>query len=63
MQPMSLLIVTGALFVGSHFALSHPLRSHAPTLHDVLAFVGAGDRASTAAQTAARPARSQAPAG
>ena len=27
MQPMSLLIVTGALFVGTHFALSHPLRA------------------------------------
>ncbi|HMN55268.1 MAG TPA: NnrU family protein [Sphingopyxis sp.] len=26
MQPMSLLVVTGALFVGSHLALSHPLR-------------------------------------
>lgn len=26
MQPMSLLIVTGLLFVGTHFALSHPLR-------------------------------------
>ncbi|HEX2813256.1 MAG TPA: NnrU family protein [Sphingopyxis sp.] len=26
MQPMSLLVVTGALFVGTHFALSHPLR-------------------------------------
>lgn len=26
MQPMSLLIVTGVLFVGSHLALSHPLR-------------------------------------
>jgi uncharacterized membrane protein len=27
MQPMSLLIVTGTLFVGTHFALSHPLRA------------------------------------
>ena len=27
MQPMSLLIITGALFVGTHFALSHPLRA------------------------------------
>jgi uncharacterized membrane protein len=27
MQPMSLLIVTGALFVGTHFVLSHPLRT------------------------------------
>jgi len=27
MQPMSLLIVTGALFVGTHFLLSHPLRA------------------------------------
>ncbi len=27
MQPMSLLIVTGALFVGTHFVLSHPLRA------------------------------------
>ena len=26
MQPMTLLIVTGLLFVGTHFALSHPLR-------------------------------------
>ena len=26
MQPVSLLVVTGALFVGSHLALSHPLR-------------------------------------
>ncbi|MCW0197860.1 NnrU family protein [Sphingopyxis sp.] len=26
MQPMSLLVVTGALFVGTHLALSHPLR-------------------------------------
>lgn len=26
MQPMSLLIATGILFVGTHFALSHPLR-------------------------------------
>ena len=27
MQPMSLLITTGALFVGTHFLLSHPLRA------------------------------------
>ena len=27
MQPMTLLITTGLLFVGSHFALSHPLRA------------------------------------
>lgn len=27
MQPMSLLIATGALFVGSHLILSHPLRA------------------------------------
>ena len=27
MVPMSLLIVTGALFVGSHLLLSHPLRA------------------------------------
>ena len=26
MQPMSLLITTCVLFVGSHLALSHPLR-------------------------------------
>ena len=26
MQPISLLIATGVLFVGTHFALSHPLR-------------------------------------
>ena len=26
MQPMSLLVATGFLFVGTHFALSHPLR-------------------------------------
>ncbi|WP_260582991.1 NnrU family protein [Sphingopyxis sp. PET50] len=27
MQPMTLLITTGVLFVGTHFALSHPLRA------------------------------------
>lgn len=27
MEPMTLLIVTGALFVGTHFILSHPLRA------------------------------------
>jgi acetyl esterase/lipase len=35
-------------------ALSHPLRSHAPTLHDVLAFVGAGMQASAMSHTASR---------